>query len=51
MKGKAGENKSRYPSRINCKFIDEEFRGGDQATYKRYAEADKEHTMINQGIG
>jgi len=36
MKGKAGENKSRYPSRIDCKFVDAEFRD-DEATYKRYA--------------
>jgi len=46
MKGKAGENKSRYPSRIDCAFVDAEFHD-DMATYKRYAEEDKEHTMIN----
>ena len=25
MKGKAGENKSKYPSRIKCEFVDKEF--------------------------
>jgi len=50
LKETAGRNKLRYPARIKCQFIDDEFKE-DEIAYRRYAEADKDHTMINQGIG